>query len=317
MVTVHFATNRVVSNPHDVLNGYEAAMVAPSRPDLITYGTASVDGVDVGSNQQGTISEISEVNQGGFSARMIADLARPGQNLLVFIHGFDNSFQDAVTRAAFNREWLSEGNAAGSDTTVVAFSWPSLGKVVSFPILSADYVFDQRMARQSASHLMAFLANLGPILIAARKAGRRVTLLAHSMGNLALDVAVETWFLNGNGDDMMFDLTILAAGDCGYNVFDQPHLAHLGGLTRLSKRVMICYSQADVVLQLSLVVNLGAKRLGEDGPHDRADLTAFPTDQFQMLDCTTFQDYDFNPATSHQYYRMSPTARSIIVGGMV
>ena len=40
----------------------------------------------------------------------------------------------------------------------------------------------------------------------------------------------------------------------------------------------IYFSRADQVLQLSMVVNLGAKRLGQDGPHNRADPNAFPPD---------------------------------------
>ncbi len=35
--TVFFATNRVAANADDAINGYEASMVAPSRPDAITY----------------------------------------------------------------------------------------------------------------------------------------------------------------------------------------------------------------------------------------------------------------------------------------
>jgi hypothetical protein len=37
--------------------------------------------------------------------------------------------------------------------------------------------------------------------------------LSHSMGNLVLESAIENWFLNGNGGDLMFELAILAAGD--------------------------------------------------------------------------------------------------------
>ena len=45
--TVHFATNRVVTDAGDAANGYKNSMVPPSRPQAITYGTAFVDGVDV------------------------------------------------------------------------------------------------------------------------------------------------------------------------------------------------------------------------------------------------------------------------------
>ena len=103
---------------------------------------------------------------------------------------------DAVTRAAFNREWLAASKMPGTDTTVIAFSWPSLGKIIAGPILAADYQADQHMAVNSGLALMDFFANLQPILDAAHGKGVRVTLLAHSMGNLALESGVTNWFLN-------------------------------------------------------------------------------------------------------------------------
>ena len=314
--TVHFATNRVVTNPSDPINGYNASMVPPSAPNQMTYGTVFVDGVNVATNTAGTITQITDVNQGAFSQAAIGDLSSPGRNLLVFIHGFANTFSDAITRAAFNREWLATSDQPGSSTTVIAFSWPSLGKVVSLPIPQEVYLADQNMAQNSGIHLMAFLANLSPILASARASGQRATLLAHSMGNLALVSGVENWFLHGNGDDEILDLAILAAADCRYDTFDQPFPGGLSGLVRLTERVSVYYSQNDQVLKLSMVVNLGAKRLGQDGPHNMADTSEFPTNVYTMVNCSAYQDYDFNFMSSHQYYRMSPTVRPIIVNDM-
>jgi esterase/lipase superfamily enzyme len=314
--TVYFATNRVVTDAADAVSGYPATMVPPLSPNAITYGTAFVNGVNVATNSPGVVTEISDINRGGFSPQALDDLRNEGRDLLVFIHGFDNTFSDAITRAAFNREWLAASQMEGTNTAVIAFSWPSKGEIVSFPIPQEAYLADQHMARNSGSALMSFLANLNPILAAARAQGRRATLLAHSMGNLAFEAAVETWFLDGQGDATMFDLAILAAGDCSYDAFDQPFPARLSGLVRLAGRVSIYYSQADQVLQLSMVVNLGAKRLGQDGPRNRSDPVAFPAAKYQMADCTQFRDYDFDFMNSHQYYRLSPKVRAIIAGEM-
>ena len=104
--------------------------------------------------------------------------------------------------------------------------------------------------------------------------------------------------------------------DVRYDTFDLPSPAGLSGLTRLSEGIEVYFSRADQVLQVSMVVNLGAKRLGQDGPHNRADRNAFPPDKFGMVDCTDIRDYEFNFFTSHQYYRMSPQVRSIMAAGM-
>ena len=185
--TVYFATNRVVTNANDAVNGYPAVMVPPLQPQQITYGTAIVDGINIATNASGVVSQIKDVNKGGFSPDAIDALSNPSQDLLVFIHGFDNTFSDAITRAAFNREWLAGSQMPGTDTTVVAFSWPSLGKAVSLPIPQKDYLTDQHTAENSGLALMAFIANLQPLLDSARSNGSRVTLLAHSMGDLALE----------------------------------------------------------------------------------------------------------------------------------
>ncbi len=47
-----------------------------------------------------------------------------------------------------------------------------------------------------------------------------------------------------------------------------------------------------------------------------ADTTAFPSLQFMLNDCGAIRDYDFDPMTSHQYYRMSPTVRATIASQM-
>ena len=314
--TVYFATNRVVTDPADAVKGYQAAMVPPSSPTAMTYGTAFIDGVNVATNAHGTVLQIADTSYGRFSQTAINDLADAGRNLLIFIHGFDNTFSDALTRAAFNREWLAASGVAAADTTVIAFSWPSKGEIIEFPVLDSDYRFDQNMARNSALHLMTFFANLEPILRAARNKGRRAILLAHSMGNLALQGAVENWFLHGNGDAVMFDDAILAAGDCSYDSFDEPNLARLSGLVRLAARAAIYYSHVDHVLQFSMVVNLGAQRLGQDGPRHRTDPAAFPPVQYLMQDCTAYRDYDFGLLASHQYYRQSPQVRAIIAANI-
>ena len=325
--TVYFATNRVVTNASDPDGGYTSTMVPPLKSAEITYGTAIVDGVDVATNTQGFVSEIKDTKQGGFSDQAVATLSNSGSDLLVFIHGFDNTFSDAVTRAAFNREWLAASGLPGTDTTVIAFSWPSSGQVVGrpssgqklsekLPVLAEPYLADQNMARSSGLALMSFLTLLDPIIGAARARGSRVTLLAHSMGNLALQSGVQNWFLHGNGEAIIFELTILAAGDVRYDTFDLPDPAGLSGLVQLSERVGIYFSRADQVLQLSMVANLGAKRLGQDGPYNRADPNAFPPGQFSMVDCTDIRDFEFNFMTSHQYYRMSPQVRSIMAAEM-
>lgn len=309
--TVYFASNRILTGDPEAVVSYGPNIQPPSVSTGIIYGTAFVDGVDIRSGQQGSITSIQNTNTGAFAANVAGDLADAGRNLLIFVHGFDNTFEDAITRAAFNREFLAASGKPGTDTTVLAFSWPSLGKIVSFPVLDADYRHDQNMARLSGIHLMTFFARIEPLLRQARANGCRTYLLAHSMGNLALESAVENWFLHGNGNAELFHVAVLAAGDCGFDAFGQPNRAGLDGLPLLASRVSTYYSTEDDVLKLSGVIN-GMQRLGQDGPRNRTDQTAFPPATYKMFDASAIDDFNRNFLTSHQYYRLSPTVRAAI-----
>jgi esterase/lipase superfamily enzyme len=313
--TVYFASNRLVTGDPTAKASYGPDIQPVLVSTSITYGTAFIDGVDLTHDQQGSIVSLQNTSQGGFADNVTGDLSDAGRNLLVFIHGFDNSFEDALTRAAFNREFLAASGLPGTDTTVLAFSWPSLGQIIGFPILDSDYLHDQKMAQASGTHLMSFFAHIAPLLAAARANGNRTYLLAHSMGNFALQNAVANWFLQGNGKGQLFDAAVLAAGDCGFDAFRQQNLAGLSGLSLLSSKICIYYSGNDDVLQLSAVVN-GLQRLGQNGPQGRDNPANFPAPTYSMYDATEVTDYDRNPLTSHQYYRLSPTVRAQIASDM-
>jgi esterase/lipase superfamily enzyme len=316
MRTVHFATNRVLTGPADQLASYSASLGAPSDPTAVTYGTAFVEDAGLDADTVGAIKSINNIQQGQFSESAKGDLSNPGRNLLVFVHGFDNTFENAITRAAFNQQWFEQSPFPAASTTVVAFSWPSAGKLIGIPFPDLAYRNDQTRAGQSGLHLMTFFANLQPLIDAARAEGNRVFLLAHSMGNWALQAAVESWFAHGNGDAFLFDEAFLAAADEVYNTFEFAPEGRLSALSRLAKRISIYSSERDDVLKLSMAVNLGVKRLGQDGPHDRSNVTRFPPAIYRMVDCSAANDYDFNLASSHQYYRRSPTVRADIVKTM-
>ena len=114
--TVHFATNRVLDGPPDQVGSYSESVVAPSNPNEVTYGTAFVDDANLTADTIGAITSIQTIGKGQFSQSAIDDLSDPGRNLLVFIHGFDNSFENAITRAAFNQQWFAaSGLKAGRD----------------------------------------------------------------------------------------------------------------------------------------------------------------------------------------------------------
>ncbi|MGC3972319.1 MAG: alpha/beta fold hydrolase [Pirellulales bacterium] len=92
----------------------------------------------------------------------------PEEEVLVFIHGFNNSFEEAAKRTA---QFAYDLRFPGAP---ILFSWPSQGTV-------AQYQADSNEAERSQPHFQEFLKNL----LSDSKA-KRVHLVAHSMGNRIL-----------------------------------------------------------------------------------------------------------------------------------
>jgi esterase/lipase superfamily enzyme len=314
-VTVYFATNRAPSGAPDDWHSYGADIVAPSDPSQVTYAVAFVDGIDLNAEDSGQITGISNVQSSTFASGTTNDIVGSGKNVLIFIHGFANSFKHAITRAAYNREWFSESGTPDADTTVIAFTWPSLGQVVAAPpeLLPDDYLQDQHKARQSGLHISAFLENLRPLLQEVRSHGRRAFLLAHSMGNYALQAAVESWFSHGKTAAVLFDEVLLAAADERYDTFGLPSPARLSDLHKLTSRTSIYYSIRDIAMYLSKSINV-ITRLGHEGPEHKNNPRRFSPSSYRIVDCTEVDDYDTvnPPDASHQYYRRSVTVRQDI-----
>src|SRR5262249_46436165 len=123
---VYFASNRITTGPATQWQSYGPEIVAPTDAGLIRYGVASVDGIDLSVEGSGAITAIENDRLGDFDDILKAEIGGSDKNLLVFIHGFANAFKDGITRAAFNRNWFAASGRSQADTTIIAFSWPSL-----------------------------------------------------------------------------------------------------------------------------------------------------------------------------------------------
>jgi len=317
--TVYFASNRVTTGSPAEWQNYGTEIVPPADASLVRYAVAFVDGIDLTAEGSGTITAIQNDRLADFDDGVKNDITGSGKNLLIFIHGFANSFKDGITRAAFNREWFAASGIADADTTVIAFSWPSLGQLIAAPphLLPDDYLRDQAQAGQSGFHIATFLKVVEPLITAVRAQGRRAFLLAHSMGNFALQAAVESWFSHGNPATALFDEVFLAAADERFDTFGFPAGARLSRLKNLVARISIYYSVRDIAMYLSFAVNLIA-RLGHEGPEHKADPAEFGPARYRILDCADVGDYDLinPPDASHQYYRRSRKVRADITTAM-
>src|SRR4051812_19770388 len=203
MTDVYFATNRVKDGTGHWGFGFR---VAPNATDAITFAKATVSNVALPDERSGHIDGLSNAQSGAFDAGTLTALINSRKHLLVFIHGFANRFEDAIKRAAFNREWLAAG---GADTDVIAFTWPSAGDLIAAPPHTAPdaYLADQARAGRSAFHIAHFLTTLDHIRAGYRLANPtgRIVLLVHSMGHYALQAAIQLWCNTHPVSDRFFD----------------------------------------------------------------------------------------------------------------
>ncbi|HWN42567.1 MAG TPA: alpha/beta hydrolase [Thermoanaerobaculia bacterium] len=188
---------------------------------------------------------LEELGQNGFYKRLQGNMTKSGgRELLVFVHGYNVTFHDAVLRTAQLAYDL------GIDGAPVLYSWPSRASL-------SDYTRDEATIGASVFALEPFLREL-----AARSGARSIYLVAHSMGNRALTRALERIALGmRQGAKPMFSEIILTAPD-----IDAREFASLAQtFRRAGERVTLYASSKDGALKASKQVH-GFARAGDTDP---------------------------------------------------
>ena len=153
----------------------------------------------------------------------------------IYIHGYSNSFDDAARRTAQMAVDLDIG------ALPVFYSWPSKGTL-------AGYEFDQNSAEWTQAHLQVFLADF-----AAHSSATDIYLIAHSMGNRPMTVALANLLEKRPELLPLFKQVVLAAPDINADVFRAqiaPRFANLKLPTTLyasanDKAIRASYNFAD------------------------------------------------------------------------
>lgn len=158
----------------------------------------------------------------------------------VFVHGYNNNFQEALFRAA------QMANDSGHRSTAVLFDWPSAAKV-------AGYVTDKDNATYSRDALVDTLT------ILTRQPGtKEVTLFGHSMGGWLTVESVRQLRLMRRNDVIAKLNVILAAPDIDVAVF----ISQLEVIGPLQPPLTVLVSQDDKALGFSSRIAGDRKRLG-------------------------------------------------------
>jgi esterase/lipase superfamily enzyme len=196
-----------------------------------------------------TIKELSVLTRDQFLAKArerVSGSRSFKDQAVVFVHGYNNSFDYALYRTAQMAYDLKFDGAA------FLYSWPSLGDF-------SGYGYDRESSVQAEPYLRQYLE-----LVLRETGAKGVSVIAHSMGNVPLLQVLRD--LGPNlPPNVRLNQIILAAPDIDRNVFE--NIA--GDLQKYGRGVTLYASSNDRAMQAARRVAGGVPRAGDvplDGP---------------------------------------------------
>jgi esterase/lipase superfamily enzyme len=173
--------------------------------------------------------------------------AGPTRHVLLFVHGYNTRFEEAVYRFA------QITHDSGAPVLPVLFTWPSRGKLF-------DYVYDRDSATYSRDGLEAVLQALvkDPNVDS-------ISILAHSMGNLVAVEALRQMAIRDRKLSPKIKDIMLAAPDLDFDVFRR-EIAEIEASDK-NPPVTLFVSQDDHALAASRELAGDEPRLGAIDPN--------------------------------------------------
>jgi esterase/lipase superfamily enzyme len=178
-------------------------------------------------------------------------VALNSSGILIFVHGFNNSFEQAAQRAA----QLAYDLAFSGPT--ILFSWPSVG----------NYPVDEQEARIAYRQLAKVLDELAEF---GGRSQHTMTVVAHSMGNRILTEALAEAIRRRPVIEGSFRQIVLAAPDLAVEEFRQRWINDLAS-TEMQGRFTLYASERDLAVRASGALRRQAN-LGQGG----ALISVFP-----------------------------------------
>jgi esterase/lipase superfamily enzyme len=213
-----------------------------------------------------------------FSARLQSTSHR---RVLVFVHGYNTKFEDAVFRFA---QIVHDGH---TPALPILFTWPSRGRLLAYP-------YDRESANYSRYALETVLQAL-----AKDKSVKEVAVLAHSMGNWVTLEALRTMAIRDGRIAPKIKSIILAAPDVDFDVFRRD-IAEIG-VNR--PPITIFVSQDDEALAWSSRFWGDVPRLGAVDPEQEPYRTELERAHVNVIDLTNVKSSD---RLNHAKFAQSP-----------
>jgi esterase/lipase superfamily enzyme len=213
----------------------------------------------------------------------------PKRQVLIFIHGFNSRFEDAVFRFA---QIVQDANAP---VVPILFTWPSRGSVLA-------YGYDRESTAYSRNALESLLKS-----ISRDPAVGEISILAHSMGNsLALETLRQMAIRDGRVTPKVRNV-LLAAPDVDVDLA-RTAIVDMG--PRANRPAFTLFvSQDDRALAVSRRVWGSEARLGAINPDQEPYRTQLEQANVTVLDLTKLRAGD---ALNHGKFAASPEVVQLI-----
>lgn len=209
------------------------------------------------------------------------------KRVLIFVHGFNNRYEDAVYRFA---QIVHDSHA---DVIPIVFTWPSRASIF-------DYNYDKEStnySRDALEELMRRVANDPDV--------GDITVMAHSMGTWLAVEALRQMAIRDGHVALKIRNVILASPDLDVDVFGQQFAA----LGKDKPHFTLFVSQDDRALGLSRRISGSVDRLGQIDPSVEPYRSELEKHDITVIDLTKLKSGD---SLNHGKFAESPEVVRLI-----
>ena len=210
----------------------------------------------------------------------------PKRQVLLFVHGFNTRFEEAVYRFA---QIVHDSRA---DVTPVLFTWPSRGRLL-------QYGYDHESASYSRDALELVLQALQRD----RDVGE-ISILAHSMGNWVTLEALRQMAIRNGQIGSKIQNVMLASPDVDFDVFRR-QIAEIGGVR---PSIFTLFASRDDDALAASRRFWGNTRLGAVDPKASPYQEVLDRDRVKVVDLTGIATSD---PLEHSKFASSPRGRAL------
>lgn len=212
----------------------------------------------------------------------------PDGTIGIFVHGYNNSHQEALFRMA------QMGADAKAPMAPILFSWPSAAAVTG-------YVMDRDAALYSRTELDQLIISL-----AATGKAKKVLLFGHSMGGFLAMETVRQLKLQHRDDIVGKLVVVLAAPDIDVDVFR----SQLRDIGKMPTPITILVSKDDRALSASSFIGGERQRVGRLDIEDPVIQDAAAKENLRLIDITSVQGDD--PLGHNRYAALAQFGQQFI-----